>query len=724
MMRFLRSGLYVRFILAMVSLAVVPALFMGFLLMRISQTGIQASVLELHTKLAEKLAERVQGDLRTLDDKLRFTLNAVQKSNMDWTGKQDLLRSLIDAHSDIQEISVVKGNGMELLKVYNPALTDSPALLSRADDPGFKEFLRTQGRTVTIAAREAAAPALDIYYPLNAMICLRVSAQLKGLWDSIGQERVGGTGFAMVVGPKGEPLMYPTERLSAGLRASIAQWPIVKAALGAHSIGSSEYQDGAGQWQVGAYAPIPDIRGAVLIQQNKAEAYLASQKMRQTATFVFVVFGAVAFAVAAFMARQLTRPLLVLTRAAHEVADGRFPGVVQLETHDELQDLGDTFNVMVAKLKAYAELQVDRLVAEQTKTGAILFSIGDGILMLDHDGRIQLANRRGKELIGVMGPESIDGKKLEDVVGAGNLRSTLDAAAANPKDDVFKECDLSTEQYRRILRISALPVTVPEKGTALGIVIAIRDVTIEKQLDKMKEEFLHSITHDLRNPVGSAIGFAEFLLKGVVGVLNTQQQGMVESIRKACSRLLTMVNNILDLAKLEAGKMEVHLKECSLAGVAGHALDILGSLAQRRGLKLELEADEEFTINADPDLMERCITNLVGNAIKFAAEDGKVKVKFFDEGEQIKFCVEDDGEGIPPEHVGRIFEKFEQVPGQRKGGTGLGLTIVRHIVDGHLGRVWVESDVGKGARFYVTIPKDLVAGEGCKVTRKAALTRT
>ncbi|MBI5202664.1 MAG: PAS domain-containing protein, partial [Elusimicrobia bacterium] len=586
------------------------------------------------------------------------------------------------------------------------------------DDPGFQEFVKTQSRTVRVTPRDGP-PALDIYYPLNAMICLRVSAQLKGLWDSVAQERVGGTGFAMVVGFKGEPLLYPQERLPAALRESLGSWPIVKTALAAHSIGSSEYQDGAGEWQVGAYAPIPELKGAVLIQQTKAEAYVAARQMRRTATMVFILFGAVGFAVAALMARQLTRPLLVLTRAASQVAEGKFPDKVVLDTRDELQELGDTFNVMVAKLKTYSEMQIERVLAEQTKTGAILFSIGDGIVMLDHDGRIQLANRRGKELLALTGVESLEGKKLDEVV-ASPLKETLLQVVETPQENVFKEIDLSSEQYRRILRLSALPLTLPEKGTALGVVVAIRDVTIEKQLDKMKEEFLHSITHDLRNPVGSAIGFAEFLLKGVVGVMNPQQQAMVESIRKACSRLLTMVNNILDLAKLEAGKMEIHLKESSLAGVAGHAIDILGSLAQRRGVKLELEADEEYSINADPDLMERCITNLIGNAIKFAAEDGKVKVKFWDEPENIKFCVEDDGEGIPAEHIGRIFEKFEQVPGQRKGGTGLGLTIVRHIVDGHLGRVWVESEVNKGARFYVTIPKDLVAGEGGKVVRKGA----
>lgn len=721
-MRFLRSGLYFRFIFAMVTLAVVPSLLMGVVLMRISQKGIQASVLELHTKLADELSERVQADLRTLDDKLRFTLTAVQKSNMGWTEKQDLLRSLIDAHADIQEISVVKATGMELLKVYNPALTQSPQLTSRADDPGFKKFLESQQRTISVSARDGQSPALDIYYPLSPTICLRVAAVLNRLWDSVGAERVGGTGYAIIVGPQGEPLLYPPDRLTKDLRAGLPQWPIVKQALGAHSIGSSEYADGRGELQVGAYAPIPQLQGAVLIQQPKAEAYLAAQEMRRSAILLFVVFVAIAFAVAAWLARQLTRPLLVLTRAASQVAEGSFPEAVVIETRDELQDFADTFNVMVAKLKAYAEMHVDRLIREQRKTEAILFSIGDGILMTDHEGRIQLANRRAKELLGLAAADAIEGKTVAEIVKS-PVKELLLQSAANPKENVFREIDLSTDDLSRVLRISAQPVTVPEKGTSLGVVTAMRDVTVEKQLDKMKEEFLHSITHDLRNPVGSAIGFAEFLLKGVVGVLNPQQQGMVESIRKACSRLLSMVNNILDLAKLEAGHMEAHLKETSLAGVASHAIDILGSLAKRRGIKLELEADEEFSLQADPDLMERVFTNLIGNAIKFAAEDGRVSVQFWDEEEQLKFMVADDGEGVPPEHLERIFEKFEQVPGQRKGGTGLGLTICRHIVEAHQGRIWVESELGKGARFYVTIPKDLVKADGGKVVRKGALAK-
>jgi signal transduction histidine kinase len=182
---------------------------------------------------------------------------------------------------------------------------------------------------------------------------------------------------------------------------------------------------------------------------------------------------------------------------------------------------------------------------------------------------------------------------------------------------------------------------------------------------------------------------------------------MVESMLKSSNRLMTMVNNILDVAKMEDQSVSVNLKPASMAGVASHPLDILGALAQRRGIDLILDAAQEFTINVDGAQIERVTTNLVGNAIKFAPDDGKIVVHVEDMGESIRVCVEDDGPGIPASHLEKIFGKFEQVPGQKRGGTGLGLTISKRFVEAHKGRIWVESEYGHGARFYFTIPKNL-----------------
>ncbi|MDE2293253.1 MAG: PAS domain-containing protein, partial [Elusimicrobia bacterium] len=457
---------------------------------------------------------------------------------------------------------------------------------------------------------------------------------------------------------------------------------------------------------VGAYAPVPDIGGAVIIQQPKDEAYLAAARMKRTAAVVIALVCLLVLAAAVWLARTLTRPLLTLTQAAEMVAHGGFPGDVMLGTGDELQEFADTFNRMVARLRGYAEMQVDRLVLEQKKTEAILFSIADGILMADNDGNVQLANRKSKEMMGV---EEAEGRPLEEVLPKDSpLRQAILDAVSHPDVQSVVEVDLSGEDRRLFVRVSAQRLVSPAKGAVLGVVAALHDVTFEKELDKMKEEFLHSITHDLRNPLGSIVGFLEFLRKGVVGVLNPQQKGMVDSMLKSANRLMTLVNNILDVAKMETHELELNLREASLAGLASHSIEILASLAQRRGIVIELDAAEEFTLVCDPDQIERVITNLLGNAIKFAPDDGRIVVHVVDLGPEMRVCVEDNGPGIPATHLDKIFAKFEQVPGQKRGGTGLGLTICKRFVEAHKGRIWVESELGKGARFYFTVPKDLV----------------
>jgi signal transduction histidine kinase len=206
------------------------------------------------------------------------------------------------------------------------------------------------------------------------------------------------------------------------------------------------------------------------------------------------------------------------------------------------------------------------------------------------------------------------------------------------------------------------------------------------------------------------MGFLDVLLKGTAGVLNPDQHAIVSSVRRSTSRLMTMINNILDIAKMESGRVRLQLKTVSLAGIAGRAIDILEQLARGRKISVQLAAVEEFSVEADPDLLERVFTNLLGNAIKYTPEGGTITITIQDEGAHLRCGVEDTGEGIPAEHLARVFEKFEQVPGQRRGGTGLGLTITRFFVEAHLGRIWVESEVGHGARFYFTVPKGLTLG--------------
>jgi len=593
------------------------------------------------------------------------------------------------------------------MKVYNPDLSTEEALATRSDEPGFKRFLATRQRTMDVSPGvNGGAPRLTFYYPMNQSVMARVTVSLRRLADKIENERVGGTGFAVLIDEKGNPLLFSKDRLGPDAQRALPSYPIVASALQAKSIGSSEFAAGREEF-VGAYAPVFGIGSAVLILQPRDEAYAAARQMRKTAAWV--VFGVVLLCLAGstLLARALTEPLFALTRAAEAIARGDFLAKVEISTGDELQDLADTFNRMTAQLRAYSVLQVDKLIAEQRKTEAILYSIDDGILMTDKEGRVQLANRRLREMFGLPGNETLDGKLALEALPPSALKDAVVRAAASPNPDSFADVDLSTEDKRRYLRVTSHPVMTPGRGATLGVVTALRDVTLERELDKMKEEFLHYITHDLRNPLGSAMGFLDVLLKGTAGVLNPDQQNIVGSIKRSTTRLMGMVNNILDIAKMDSGRVRLQLKPVALSGVASRSIAILESLARTKKIAVTLDASEEFTIDADGDLLERVFTNLLGNAIKYTPEGGAITLSIKDDGAQLKCGVADTGDGIPPEFQQKIFQKFEQVTGQRKGGTGLGLTIAKFFVESHLGRIWVESEVGKGSQFYFTVPKNL-----------------
>ncbi len=690
--------------MVMGALALVPVVFLSWRILQSNAAAVQGAVLELHVKLAEKSAEQVEGWVDSVDQRLKVALVGL-RARMDWKDKQDLTRSLVEAGTGVASVTLLRSDGGALLEAFSPELSGSTTGLGLKDARAALKRALARGDGAEIL-RGASGPLLVLHRPLQAGVYARIVVPLSALAERISGERVGGTGFAVLIDEQGRPLSAATSPRGVDL-STLPSWPITKAALGSGgSVGSSEFVDPSGVARVGAYAPVPVIRGAVLVLQSREEAYLASTEARRAAAFAVLVTLIVSVLAAFLLARALTAPLLALTRAAEAVSRGDFLASVDIATGDELQDLAETFNTMTARLRSYSVLQVDRLIAEQRKTEAIMFSIAEGIVLADREGRVQLVNRQAREMLGLEAKADIDGKPLEEALPAGPLRDAMTAAAREPGKGP-RDAEIAGEASRRILTVTASPVVTPGRGAELGVLLALRDVTLERELDKMKQDFLHYITHDLRNPLGSAMGFLDVLLKGTAGVLNADQHSIVSSVRRSTSRLMSMINNILDIAKMESGRVRLSLKTVSLAGMAGRAIAILEQLAKAKNISVHLVAVEEFSTEGDADMLERVFTNLLGNAIKFAREGGSITISIADAGADIRCCVEDDGDGIPPEHLKRVFEKFEQVPGQSKGGTGLGLTITRYFVEAHLGRIWVESEPGQGARFYFTVPKNL-----------------
>ncbi|HBE89069.1 MAG TPA: hypothetical protein DDW67_08030 [Elusimicrobia bacterium] len=696
----MRLKLFPKFLIVMSLAALVPLALLGYRLIDIGQLGVKTAILELHLGMADNVASAYRANIEKIHSKVVFLRDTVGR--MDWDARQAVLASFVDSSPEILEVSLVSGQGAEVMKVFSPSKGKDSPLLNYARDPGFRSALDSKVRHISISS---STSEMVFFYPLGTAAVMRLAADISSFSAAAGVKTIGDTGYALVVGPGGAPLALPPG-LGAEDAASIPAWPIVAAALAAPAAGSMEYADLSGRDQIGAYSPISEIGAAAVVKQSREEAYMSAIFMKDQAVYVTLFFAVLVIIAAYLLSRQLSRPIIDVTRVAEHVAAGDFNHTVEVDTRDELRDLGDTFNKMIRQLKSYSDMQVDRIIREQKNTEAVLFSTEDGIAMADHDGNIQLVNRKARSVLGLPEGELV-GKKFLDSIPDEKTRETLGAVMTSEEPGFFRELDFSSATARTVYRCTAAPIRDPKKKADLGLLVALHDITLDKELARIKDEFLHSITHDLRNPMGAVKGFVEFMLKEIPGPITDGQRKMLISIDRAAFRLLGMINNILDAAKMEAGKMEISLSPVNMGEAAKRVVELMESLGQRKRIKFAVEAPNDLVVSADPGLMERIFTNLVGNAIKFTPEDGSITLRVSSDGATVRGEVEDTGDGIPPEYLSRVFEKFEQVKGQKAGGTGLGLTICKNVASAHLGKIWAESEPGKGAKFIFTFPADL-----------------
>jgi len=712
----MKIRLFPKFLVVMLLVSLVPIVLLGNKLITMGQLGVKTAILELHLSTADKISQNFESFISGFDKKALFIMSSMKQ--MDWENKQILLSSFVQSNSEVKQISVISNKGSEVIKVVGAGLENKPQLSDYSKDEYLLKTVKSKERVIQIDCDENSKDIV-FYYPALGKFVIRILVNMEDVLKAVETSKVGQTGFAFVTDSKGIPILYPENvQFDKKNLKDVSSWPIVNQALKALSLGSLEYEDSSGNAFIGSYSPVPAIGGAVIVKQSKEEAYNYALFMKKEAFYLILVFVIIVFIVAYVMARQLARPITHITKTAEYVAAGNFNHKVTINSRDELMDLATTFNRMIAQLKKYSELQVDKIIKEQTKIEAILFSIGDGILMTDYDGNIQLANRKARSVLGLDETGSVEGKNLLNMIEDENIKDVISEVSENPKENFSREIEILLSASSRFFKCFSMPVVTPNKGDKMGLLIAIHDITLEKEIIKIKDEFLHSITHDLRNPMGAVKGFVEFLLKEMPGPINAAQRKMLISIDRASFRLLGMINNMLDIAKMEAGKMDIKIEKFSVGDMAQRVMDLMESLGQRKRIKFEVACDGDVEYEGDSGLIERVFVNLIGNAIKFTPEDGTITLGFKDDGKNLIAYVRDTGDGIPSEYVEKIFEKFEQVKGQSAGGTGLGLTISKYVAVSHLGKIWAESEIGKGAKFIVSLPKKLSKDENGNVIIK------
>ena len=369
--------------------------------------------------------------------------------------------------------------------------------------------------------------------------------------------------------------------------------------------------------------------------------------------------------------------------------------------------------------------KVKELLAVRRFSQTVLRTIVEGIAEVDGLQRVLFVNRACLEMVGR--PElDLIGIQVVDLLTAEH-RDTLEAAIAAfmTAPEVSKEA--VTLRYRnRVLRITCAWIS-PGDATQ-GFFMILRDVTdlaskIDElselnarlqTMDRMRSELLTMVSHDLHTPLTAIKGSLEVLLHETVGVeLRRELLGIAQ---KNADRLFRMVSDILDLARIEAGRFQGRREQFDVLTALRGTIDRLQQMAQDRGISVTLTVPAgPLTVSADSLRMEQVFTNLLGNALKFTPRGGRIAIAAAERGAHILVTVADSGVGIPPEHLDRVFDRFYRVPMPASSaveGTGLGLSICKAVVEEHGGRIWVESQVGRGSTFFVIIPKDAAIEEG------------
>jgi len=690
---------FLKFILIFIVLSVLPLVFLSVQSNKILYPSLSTLYRELHTKTIENIATKINGYFETIYQILPLIEETIVRKDLSWDSKQTMLKSIIDTNDNIVAVSILDWLGKEKVKIYKEQFLSSPVLEDFSKTNFFLTFKNSPEQQSILAnfRCENNIYQIDTFYKHKDFF-IRITLSLNSLFNQLEGYYIGKTGFITIISPKEKILIYTNAR-NKKLAEKLLANSIVELAQISATIGSKGFKENNIHY-IASYIYLPLTNWVIILQQDRDEAFLPVNLLTNRVTKIILVLIFISIIISLLIATGISRPILKIIDAAKTVAAGNFNVNIKIKTFDELEILGETFNHMAQKLNEYAEIQLDKLIAEKTKTEAIIFSIQDGIILTDYKGNILLINKKAKDILGIN--NGIENKNIFDILDE-RIRPAFESAINQP-NKIF-ELDLSQGNFARYYQTMSLPVTTP-KNEKIGIVTVLHDITLEKEIDKMKDDFLHSITHDLRNPMTSIRGFIKFLSDGIAGPLTEQQKRMLETMDRASFKLLNMINDILDISKIEAGKMELEIEKVNIVKIAQSVIELQQPQYERKNIKLVFEPEKEnIEIEADGKLLERVFTNLIGNAIKFTPENGTITVGIKDKDSFVECFVQDTGEGIPKEYLEKIFEKFSQVKNKAKGGTGLGLTICKYVVELHKGKIWAESEYGHGAKFIFLLPK-------------------
>ncbi len=434
-----------------------------------------------------------------------------------------------------------------------------------------------------------------------------------------------------------------------------------------------------------------------------------------TATFWITLVGTICFLIAFTLLVNLpgniANPLKELTNSIKQIAAENYTERVHFEKHNEFGELAASFNTMAEKLEEYKAGNMEKLLMEKKRIETLINNMHDPVIGLDANNGILFMNDTALKVAGLQN-EAVIGKPVTAIAAKNDLmRKLIEGLLDSPlpsEDTKTAPVKIYADNKESYFEKQLIPIKIVPTGEKaeklIGNVILLQNITPYKELDFAKTNFIATVSHELKTPISAIKMSVQLLGNKQIGPLNEEQADLLNSIQGDADRLLKITGELLNMTQVESGTIQMAVMPVMPQEITEYAIGSNKAAADNKKIKLELTLQANMApVLADKEKTAWVLTNLLSNAIRYSYDNATVFVNVAQVGNQIQFSVTDGGQGIPPQYIDKIFDRYFRIPGTRKEGTGLGLSISKEFIEAQGGSISVKSDLGAGSVFSFTL---------------------
>lgn len=404
---------------------------------------------------------------------------------------------------------------------------------------------------------------------------------------------------------------------------------------------------------------------------------------------------------------NIANPIKELTESIKEIAAQNYSQRVHFNKHNEFGELSAAFNTMAEKLQEYRDGNLEKLMMEKKRIETLINNMNDPIIGLDENKKVLFMNNMALKISG-LSAENVIGKPVQDIAMNNDLIRTLVQDLFDQERDQKPTNGLPVKIYadnkesyfeKEIIPINIIP-TGEKEEKKIGNVILLQNITPYKELDFAKTNFIATVSHELKTPISSIKMSLQLLENKQIGDLNLEQHSLIDSIKEDASRLLKITAELLNMTQVESGSIQMNVIACDAYEIVEYAVNANKSAAEQKQIRFDIQVAERLPkLLADNEKTSWVLTNLLSNAIRYSYDNSVIYINVFTENEKIVFSVTDSGQGISPQYVQKVFDRYFRIPGTKKEGTGLGLSISKEFIEAQGGHITVKSEFGAGSTF-------------------------